>query len=393
MDRIYLDNAATSWPKPDAVYDAVDRYQRQLGASAGRGAYQSAQQAQRIVNETRAACAQLFGIADPNQLIFTANGTASLNLAIHGLLQPGDHVVTTVCEHNSVLRPLHWQAKHNGVEVTHVGCDSAGYVDPQDIAQAIQPNTRLVAVTHASNVTGAIQPIDEIAAIFHKTKAHDADALLLVDAAQTAGCVPIDAEALGIDLLACGGHKSLLGPPGTGLLYLRPGLETQLCPTHQGGTGTDSFSETPPERLPEKFEAGSLNTLALAGLGAAAKHLAQQTVAAVQKHHNELTSQLLKGLATIPGLTVYGPTVDQPRVAVISCSIEGFDPQEFAAMLDASYGIECRAGLHCAPRMHAALGTAQTGGTIRFSPGWKTTTVEIDTALEAIATLASMPVH
>ena len=393
MDRIYLDNAATSWPKPDAVYDAVDRYQRQLGASAGRGAYQSAQQASRLVVETRTACAQLLGIAEPNQLIFTANGTAALNLAIHGLLNQGDHVVTTVCEHNSVLRPLHWQAKHNGVEVTHVGCDSAGYVDPQDIAQAIQPNTRLVAVTHASNVTGAIQPVDEIAAIFHKTKAHDADALLLVDAAQTAGCVPIDVEALGIDLLACGGHKSLLGPPGTGLLYLRPGLETQLRATHQGGTGTDSFSETPPEILPEKFEAGSLNTLALAGLGAAAKHLAQQTVAAVQKHHNELTSQLLNGLATIPGLTVYGPTVDQPRVAVISCTVEGFVPQEFAAMLDASYGIECRAGLHCAPRMHTALGTAQTGGTVRFSPGWSTTAAEIDKTLEAIATLASMPVH
>ena len=216
---------------------------------------------------------------------------------------------------------------------------------------------------------------------------------MLVDAAQTAGCVPIDVEALGIDLLACGGHKSLLGPPGTGLLYLRPGLEAQLRATQQGGTGTDSFAETPPESLPEKFEAGSLNTLALAGLGAAAKHLAQQTVAAVQQHHNKLTSQLLDGLATIPGLTVYGPSVDQPRVAVISCSIEGFDPQEFAAMLDASCGIECRAGLHCAPRMHAALGTAQTGGTVRFSPGWKTTTAEIDTALEAIATLASMPVH
>jgi cysteine desulfurase family protein len=393
MDRIYLDNSATSWPKPDAVYDAVDRYQRQLGASAGRGAYQSAQQASRLVAETRTACAQLLGIADPNQLIFTANGTAALNLAIHGLLNSGDHVVTTVCEHNSVLRPLHWQAKHNGVEVTHVGCDSAGYVDPQDIARAIQPNTRLVAVIHASNGTGAIQPLDEIAAILGNTKAHDADALLLVDAAQTAGCVPIDVEGLGVDLLACGGHKSLLGPPGTGLLYLRPGLETQLRATHQGGTGTDSFSETPPEGLPEKFEAGSLNTLALAGLGAAAKHLAQQTVAAVQQHHNEITSQLLDGLAAIPGLTVHGPSVDQPRVAVVSCTIEGFDPQEFAAMLDASCGIECRAGLHCAPRMHAALGTAQTGGTVRFSPGWKTTTAEIDVALEAIATLASMPVH
>ena len=388
MDRIYLDNSATSWPKPEAVYDAVDHYQRQIGASIGRGAYQSAQQAQRLVAETRAACARLLGITDPKQLIFTANGTASLNLAIRGLLQPGDHVVTTVCEHNSVLRPLHWQAEHNGVELTHVGCDSAGFVDPAAIAEAILPGTRLVAVTHASNVTGAIQPIAEIIRI-----AHNAGALVLVDAAQTAGCVPIDVSELEIDLLAYGGHKSLLGPPGTGLLYIRPGLETQLRPIFQGGTGTDSLSKTPPEQLPEKYETGSLNMLALAGLGAAAKYLEQQTIAAIQQHHHQLTSQLLDGLGTISNIAIHGPTVDQPRVGVVSCTIDGYDPQEFAAMLDASYGIECRAGLHCAPRMHAALSTAEAGGTVRFSPGWSTTGKEIDKTLDAIATLASMPVH
>ncbi len=386
--RIYLDNSATSWPKPDAVYDAVDRYQRQLGAAAGRGGYQSAQQAGRLVAETRTACARLLGIVDPHQLIFTANGTAALNLAIHGLLNSGDHVVTTVCEHNSVLRPLHWQAEQNGVQVTHVGCDTAGFVDPAAIAAAISPKTRLIAITHASNVTGAIQPISEITQI-----AHDANALILVDAAQTTGCVPIDVAKQNIDLLACGAHKGLLGPTGTGLLYLRPELNEQLHTSIQGGTGTDSLAKMPPDQLPEKHEAGSLNTLSLAGLGAAAKHLEQQTIAAVQTHHNQLTRQLLDGLATIPGVTVFGPTKDQPRVAVVSCTIDGYDPQEFAAALDASCGIECRAGLHCAPRMHAALGTAQTGGTVRFSPGWSTTAAEIDTTLEAIAALASMPVH
>jgi len=386
--RIYLDNSATSWPKPNAVYDAVDRYQRQLGASAGRGAYQSAQQASRLVAETRAACARLLGIADPHQLIFTANGTAALNLAIHGLLNPGDHVITTVCEHNSVLRPLHWQAEHNGVQMTVVGCDSIGFVDPAAIVEAISPKTRLVAITHASNVTGAIQPIAEIAEI-----AHNANAFLLVDAAQTAGCVPIDVAQQNIDLLACGAHKSLLGPSGAGLLYLRPELNKQLRPLVQGGTGTDSLAKTPPEKLPEKFEAGSHNTLALAGLGAAAKHLQQQTVAAVWQHHNELTRQLLAGLATIPGVSVFGPTAGPPRVAVVSCTIEGYDPQEFAAALDASCGIECRAGLHCAPHMHAALGTADTGGTVRFSPGWSTTASEIDSTLEAVAALASMPIQ
>ncbi|NOZ38986.1 MAG: aminotransferase class V-fold PLP-dependent enzyme [Planctomycetes bacterium] len=388
MDRLYLDNAATSWPKPDVVYDAVDRFQRQLGASAGRGLYHSAQQASRLVTETRAACARLLGIADTRQLLFTANGTAALNLAIHGLLSPGDHVVTTVCEHNSILRPLHWQVEQNSVQVTQVGCDAVGFVDPAAIAEAISPKTRLIAVTHASNVTGAIQPIAEIAQI-----AHDANAFILVDAAQTAGCVPVDVAKLDIDLLACGGHKGLLGPTGTGLLYLRPELNEQLHTLVQGGSGTDSLSHTPPDQLPEKYEAGSLNTLALAGLGAAAKYLEQQTVAAVQAHHNELTRQLLDGLAKIPTATVFGPTADQPRVAVVSCTIDGYDPQEFAAALDASCGIECRAGLHCAPRMHTALGTANTGGTLRLSPGWSTTAEDIGTALEAIAALASMPVH
>lgn len=388
MARLYLDNAATSWPKPDAVYDAVDQYQRQLGAAAGRGAYQSAQQAQRLVAETRAACARLLGISNPCQLVFTANGTASLNLAIHGLLRPNDHVVTTVCEHNSVLRPLHWHATHNGVKVSHVGCDDCGYVDPTAIAEAITPTTKLIAVTHASNVTGAIQPIAETARL-----AHDSGALLLVDAAQTAGCVPMNVEQLEIDLLACGGHKGLFGPLGSGLLYIRPGVEDRISTSIQGGTGVESMSSAQPEQLPEKFEAGNLNLPAIVGLGAAAKFIEEKTVENLQRHQHELTARLLTGLAEISGVTVYGPTDDQPRVAVVSCAIDRYDPQEFAAALDASCEIECRAGLHCAPKIHEALDTAEQGGLVRFSPGWSTTAEEIDQTIEAVASLASLSIQ
>ena len=388
MARIYLDNAATSWPKPESVYETVNRYQREIGAAAGRGAYQSAQQAQRIVASTRAFCATQYFRTTAEQLVFTANGTAALNLGIHGLLNRGDHVVTTVCEHNSVLRPLHWQSEHNDVRVTCVSCDGAGYVDVDEIAAALTADTRLIAVSHASNVTGAIQPIAEIA-----RQAHEAGVLTLVDAAQTAGYVTIDLESIPIDLLACSGHKGLLGPLGTGLLYIRDGLQQLLRPVQQGGTGVDSTAKSQPDQLPERFEAGNLNVPAIAGLGAAAEATQVSSSADTQQHTQDLARQLLDGLAAIPAVTVYGPNADQPRVGVVSCSIDGYDPQEFATALDAAAGIECRAGLHCAPRMHAALGTDGMGGLVRFSPGWATTKADIDTTLDAIATLVATPIR
>ncbi|MGI9428664.1 MAG: aminotransferase class V-fold PLP-dependent enzyme [Bythopirellula sp.] len=388
MARIYLDNAATSWPKPEAVYEAVNRYQREIGAAAGRGAYQSAQQAQRLVAKTRLFCATQYFRTTAGRLAFTANGTAALNLAIHGLLNPGDHVVSTVCEHNSVLRPLHWQSEHNDVQVTYVDCDEAGYVDVDQISAAITGKTRLIAVSHASNVTGAIQPIAQIA-----QQARNAGVLTLVDAAQTAGSMTIDLEKLPVDLLACSGHKGLLGPLGTGLLYVRSGLEMQLCPLQQGGTGVDSSAKSQPDHMPERFEAGNLNVPAIAGLGAVADDPQVVPAADAQQHYHDLTRQLLDGLAAIPEATIYGPTADQPRVGVVSCSIDGYDPQEFATALDAAAGIECRAGLHCAPRMHAALGTDALGGLVRFSPGWATTQAEINTTLDAIAALAAAPIQ
>ncbi len=383
--RIYLDNAATSWPKPEAVYQAVDHYQREIGAAAGRGAYEHAQQAQRTVANARAACARLLGIADPEQLAFTSNGTESLNLAIHGLLESGDHVVTTVCEHNSVLRPLKMQTELHEIETSIVGCDGSGYVDPDDVLRAMKSNTRLVVINHGSNVTGAVQPVAEIA-----RAVHERDALILVDAAQTAGCWPIDVSQLDIDLLATGGHKSLLGPLGTGLLYVKPTIAEQLRPLLQGGTGTDSHAEQQPEAMPEKFEAGNLNVPALAGLSAAAEFLLQN--ATLHERLKQRTKQLLEGLSTIQGVRLVGPGLDQPRTSVVSFHVEGYDPQEFAAALDATSGIECRAGLHCAPRMHAALGTNQSGGLVRLSPGWATTDEEINTTLTAIAALAAQPI-
>ncbi|NOY43722.1 MAG: aminotransferase class V-fold PLP-dependent enzyme [Planctomycetes bacterium] len=381
--RIYLDNAATSWPKPEVVYTTIDSYQRTIGAAAGRAGYEHAQLAQRTVENTRTACAQFLGIADPRQLSFTSNGTDALNLAIHGLLRSGDHVVTTVCEHNSVLRPLNHQVLNNGVTVTYVNCDSEGFVDPDEIAQAIQPNTRFVSVIHASNVTGAIQPIAEISRL-----AHERDTQMLVDAAQTAGCLPIDVEQLGIDILATGGHKGLLGPLGTGLLYVQKDLVESVRPLRQGGTGTDSQDETQPQTMPEMLESGNLNVPAIAGLGAAVKFLSDRPSA---DHHTRLTKLLLDQLAEIRGVRVYGPRADQPRVCVVSFAVEGYDPQEFASALDAVGGVECRAGLHCAPRMHVALGTGESGGLVRVSPGWATTDDEIARAIACVGALVAAP--
>ncbi|MEQ8791975.1 MAG: aminotransferase class V-fold PLP-dependent enzyme, partial [Pirellulaceae bacterium] len=284
----------------------------------------------------------------------------------------------------SVLRPLRWLEQHGQVEVTRVACDGEGIVSPDDLSAAVRPETRLIALIHASNVTGALQPIEAASTI-----AKEHGALFLVDAAQSLGHVPIDVSGLGIDLLAAPGHKGLLGPLGTGVLYIAPGVEQQLAPTRQGGTGTVSDQDSQPEALPEKYESGNLNAAGLVGLSAGAAYVNERTVAALREHEMELTRRLLEGLARIDGVSVYGPPKADRRVGVVSLTIAGYDPREAAALLDATWSIQLRAGIHCAPLMHRALGTAKGGGTLRISPGPFSTTDEIDATLEAVAEIAA----
>ncbi|MEM6329402.1 MAG: cysteine desulfurase [Planctomycetota bacterium] len=383
MQRIYLDNAATSWPKPPAVYDAIDRYQREVGASAGRGAYDSASEAGGVVRAARSAVARLIGAPDASHVAFSSGGTESLNLAIQGVLRPGDHVVSTVCEHNAVLRPLALLGRSRGVRVDYVRCGEDGVVDPSEIAAAIRPDTRLVTLTSASNVTGAVQPIEEVGRI-----CREREVLLLVDAAQSLGHLPVDVEASAISLLAAPAHKGMLGPMGVGVLYVAPGVEAQLQPLLVGGTGVDSQSASPPEQMPQRYEAGSLNVPSLAGLAAGLDWLQEH---ASERRANqspaEMTQRLIDGLAAIEGVRLIGPPADATRAPVVCFSVDGYDPHDVTAVL-ATSGIECRAGLHCSPKMHQALGTAGDGGAIRLSPGIGTTAEQVDATLQVLASLA-----
>jgi cysteine desulfurase family protein len=388
MTRIYLDNAATSWPKPEAVYTVVDDYQRNIGAPGGRSGYAEAAHVSREIETARRYVARLLGTRHCGQLVFGFNGTDALNLALHGLLRPGDHVVTSVVEHNSVLRPLSSLAEAGIIGVTYVACDACGWVDPADIRAALRPNTRLVALVHASNVTGTLQPIEAAGEI-----AHEAGALLLVDASQTAGHLPLDADELPIDLLATSGHKGMLGPLGTGLLYIRQGIEEQVASVRQGGTGTFSEEDRQPSVMPSKYEAGNLNVPGILGLGAAAEYLYERGLTAVRKHGEELTGLLLEGLARVPGVRIHGSRHPERQVGLVSITVEGYDPQEVAAMLDATFHVQTRPGLHCSPRMHQTLGTASTGGTVRLSMGFATSREEIEAAVAAVGEIAATAVH
>jgi cysteine desulfurase family protein len=383
MPRIYLDNAATSWPKPEAVYRAMDDYYRRLGAPAGRSAYAEAAETERIIGSCRKKIATLIGASDPSRIIFTHNGTDSLNLALHGLLHNGGHVVTTVCEHNSVLRPLRFLAEHRNIQVTYVGCDAAGLIDPLDIERALTPKTRLLALTHSSNVTGALQPVAEVGRL-----ARDRGVHFLVDAAQSLGHEPIDVRQIGCHLLAAPGHKGLLGPLGTGILYVAPGVEEQLLPIRQGGTGTRSDEDIQPTSLPDRYESGNLNVPGIVGLEAGVSEILSRSVASNQQLSRDLTSRLLDGLRQIPGITLYGPPSATQRAGIVSLNLVGYDPQELASLLDAQWSIQARAGLHCAPRMHAALGTAPSG-TLRFSVGMFNTLQQIEAVVTALREIAS----
>ena len=384
MPRIYLDNAATSHPKPESVYAAVDYYNRSLGAAAGRGGYRTAVEVDAVLRTCRKRAASLLGAESPERVAFAFNATDALNMALQGLLETGDHVVTTAAEHNSVLRPLGGLVDRRGIELSVVPVDAAGRVDPAAVRDALRHNTRLVVVQHASNVTGCVQPIEDIG-----SDAHQAGALVLVDAAQTAGHLAIDLADWPVDLLACAGHKGLLGPLGTGLLYVRPGLEDQLNGLRQGGTGSFSEQDRQPETMPDRLEAGNPNAPGLFGLEAGLEWLEERGVETIAAAEASLVERLLAGLEPLENISLVGPGPDSPRVGVVSLVSESLEPHELATVLDESFGIQARAGLHCAPGVHRAAGTFESGGTLRLSVGPFTTDTQIDAACEAIAAVTS----
>lgn len=380
---IYLDNAATSFPKPASVYTAMDAYHRNSGAPVGRGAYRKSIELQSSIDQCRKLAAKLLGAARPEEIAFTFNGTDSLNAIIHGVLKPGDHVITSDVEHNSVLRPLQTLKDRWGLETTIVPADQSGLVEPQAFQNAIRKNTRLIILNHASNVTGTIQPVNDVGDI-----ARNAGVLFLVDAAQSAGHLPLNVAEMPIDFLACPGHKGLLGPLGTGLVYVRSDLVDQVESLRQGGTGTRSEEETQPVSMPEKFESGNHNAPGLIGLCASLEYVLEQGVSQFRQHEQQLTAQLLEELQQLPGFLLPGPGSAEDRVGVVSLVSQFAEPQVLASILDENFGIQIRAGLHCAPRIHACIGSKEAGGTLRFSPGPFTTVQQIETAVAAMQELA-----
>lgn len=373
--HIYLDNAATSFPKPETVYQAVMNAMREIGASPGRGGHRRSLEAGRLLFKARETIAVLFAIPDSSRIIFTHSATEALNMAVRGALKPGDHVITTSMEHNSLLRPL-GVLRQEGVELTMVTADSAGRVDPDDVRAALRPNTRMLAVGHVSNVSGTIQAVDRLAAI-----AREAGALFLLDAAQSAGHEPIDVVKTGIDLLAVPGHKGLLGPQGTGFLYVAP--TAALKPLLAGGTGSSSVSEEQPDTLPEGFEAGTHNLPGIAGLKAGVEFILEHGAAVIGEKERQFVTSAAHQLAAIPGIRLYGPPDPAGRGGLLSFTMGGMDPAALAFMLDSTFDIAVRAGLHCAPQAHRTLGSFP-GGTLRISPGWFTTSEEIAIFCDAV---------
>jgi len=379
---IYLDNASTAWPKPPEVARAMADFLERSGGNPGRSAHRLSIAAAQIVYDARERIAEFFNAPDPVKIIFTHNATHAINIALRGLLRPGDHVVTTSIEHNAVMRPLR-ALEREGVRLTVVPCASDASLNPSDVQRAIEPGTRLVVINHASNVTGTLLPVEAVAAI-----AHAAGSLLLVDAAQSAGVVPIDVRAMGIDLLAFTGHKGLLGPTGTGGLVIGDMVDVATMePLTCGGTGSDSELEEQPEHLPDKFESGTPNGVGLAGLGAGVRFVVERSVEAIRARGIELTRMLVEGLQSIPGATVFGPADPSRRTAVVSFTLAGCHVSEIALRLDEEYGVLCRPGLHCAPAAHHTIGTSPEG-TVRFAPGFSATTHDIHTALEATKKVA-----
>lgn len=382
-ERIYLDNAATSWPKPESVVEAVREFYLAIGSAAGRGSNQAAIDAQTRIDQCRSAIAKMIN-GRSSEIVFTSNGTASLNQAILGLLKSGDHVVTTQLEHNSVLRPLRELEANRGVEVSIVEPDSGGIVRPDELAAAITDRTRMIVTTHASNVLGTIQPVKEIGSI-----AKEREIVYLIDAAQTLGHIPIDVEELGCDLLAAPGHKSLLGPLGTGVLFVSTEIVDELSPLMYGGTGTNSESDMQPLDPPFKFESGNINTAAISGLLEGVRFLQSNDGQEKSKLADHLREEVCEQLKEVEGITVYGELDPNNRVNLVSFNIDGLDANEVAAILGSSYGVETRAGFHCAPLAHQWIKTDSIGGTVRMSWGPFNTVSQVQSAMDAVKEIAA----
>ena len=376
---IYMDNGATSWPKPHEVIEAVKTAMEEYCANPGRSGHEMAQKTAREIFRTRQEAAKLFNIEDPGRIVFTKNCTEAINIALKGTLHEGDHVITTSMEHNSVIRPL-YQLQQRRIYTTVVPCDREGRLEPAEIRKAIRPETRMIVMTAASNVTGAKMPLREIGRIALRS-----GILFMVDGAQGAGHMEIDAKLQHIDILAVPGHKGLMGPQGTGLLYVREGLDVR--PLLEGGTGSSSGSMEQPAGFPEGFEAGTLNAPGIIGLGAAIKTISRIGVDAIEEYERRMIEKLYEGFADIPNVRIYGPKDAAQKTAVIAINIDGMDCEEAAELLSDRYGIAVRAGFHCSGLAHRTIGTSDTG-CIRFCPGFYTCDRDIDASVSAVREIA-----
>ena len=381
MKTYYFDNAASSWPKPTEVMDAMTKCLLEYGANPGRGSHQMAVKASRALFETRKSLARLFGISNPNDICYTLNTTEALNLAIKGLLKEGDHVITTSVEHNSVRRPLEFLRRTKNIEISYIQTNNQGYVNPLNIRDAIRSNTKLVICSHSSNLLGTIVPLGEISEICKAKKL-----IFLVDAAQTAGTIPIDVQKMGIDMLAFPGHKGLLGPQGTGGLYIHPNLD--LEPLLQGGTGSQSEAVEQPLVRPDRYESGTQNTVGIAGLNEGVKFVLHQTVEAIHTKEWKLTQRLMEGIQGVKGIQILGPNLGEDKTGIVSFVMQQIDASELAFILDQSFQIAVRSGFHCTPLAHQSAGTTETGA-VRASVGFYTTGEEVNHFIQAIKEISS----
>lgn len=383
MKKVYLDNAATTYPKPAAVINAMVDFMTNIGCNPGRGGYEMSLQSGRIVYETRNKLNHMFNGPGTDNVIFTQNITASLNIAMKGMFKNGWHIITTSMEHNSVIRPLRQLESEKGIKTTIVQCSEDGTLDPHDIIKAITKDTKAVVMTHASNLVGTILPISEVGRI---CKEHGL--YFIVDTAQTAGTLDIDFKESNIDILAFTGHKGLLGPQGIGgfLISDRANDITSCC--FEGGTGSKSHMDVQPDFLPDKFESGTLNTPGIAGLKAGIDFISKEGIKTIRYHESELTHAFIEGLKSIDGIKIYGPQDSKKQTSTVSINIEDMDPGEISYILDSSYGIMTRSGIHCTPHAHKTIGSFPKG-TVRFSIGYFNTREEIDYVLSSLKEISS----